>query len=219
MKKMKSPPLSEEVYNYILDHYVPDSVLLNELLKETETLNIPLIQISPEQGKFLYLICKMIKAKNALEIGTLTGYSGIHIASGLTEGGKLITVEKIKDHGEIAKKYFAKSGLSGKTEVVISPALEYMKKLTSENKNFDFIFIDADKTSYPDYFNEALNLSHSGTVITFDNMLKDGRVVLDPGDDADLKAVQLTNKIISQNQAVESLLIPVGDGITLCVVK
>lgn len=219
MKKMKSSPLNEEVYNYILDHYVPENELLNELLKETQALNIPLIQISPEQGKFLYLICKMIKAKDALEIGTLTGYSAIHIASGLVKDGKLITVEKEQAHGDIAKKYIAGSGLSAKAEVVISSALEYMKKLVSEKRKFDFIFIDADKTTYPDYFNEALNLSKSGTVITFDNMLKDGRVVLDPGDDADLKAVQLTNKIISQNENVESLLIPIGDGISVCVVK
>lgn len=219
MKKMKSSPLNEEVYNYILDHYVPENELLNELLKETEALSIPLIQISPEQGKFLYLICKMIKAKYALEIGTLTGYSAIHIASGLVNNGKLITVEKIKAHGDIAEKYLAKSGLSGKAEVVISSALEYMEKLVSEKRKFDFIFIDADKTSYPDYFREALNLSDTGTVITFDNMLKDGRVILDPGDDADLKAVQLTNKIISGSREVESLLIPIGDGITVCVVK
>ena len=219
MKKMKSAPINEEVYNYILDRYVPENEILNELLKETESLNIPLIQISPEQGKFLYLICKMIKAKNALEIGTLTGFSGIHIASGLTDDGKLITVEVMKKHGDIAAKYFKKSGLSGKTEVVISPALEYMKKLAAEKKIFDFIFIDADKTSYPGYFSEALNLSHPGTVIAFDNMLKDGRVVLDPGDDADLKAVQITNDIISESDSVESLLIPIGDGIALCVVR
>jgi len=219
MRKMKSPPINEDVYNYILDHYVPENELLSELLRETESLNIPLIQISPEQGKFLFMICKMIRAKNALEIGTLTGYSGIHIASGLSHDGKLITVEKIKAHGDIATKYFKKSALSDKAEVVISPALDYMKKLTSERKSFDFIFIDADKATYPDYFCEALKLSHSGSVIAFDNMLKDGRVILDAGDDADLKAVQMTNRIISENNDVDSLLIPVGDGITICVVK
>lgn len=219
MKKMKSQPMNEEVYNYILDRYVPSNEILDELLKETETLNIPLIQISPEQGKFLYLVCKMINAKHALEIGTLTGYSGIHIAKGLAEDGKLTTVELMKKHAEIAKKYFEKSGLKNKTEVVISPAIEHMKILVAEKKIFDFIFIDADKTSYPDYFSEALKLSHPGTVIAFDNMLKDGRVVLDAGDDADLKAVQLTNDILSANDKVESLVLPVGDGIALCVVR
>lgn len=218
MKKMKSVGLNEELYNYILDRFVPEEPLLDELLKETESLEIPLIQISPEQGKFLTLVCKMIRAKHALEIGTLTGFSGIHIARGLSNDGKLTTVELVKKHGETAEKYFKKSGLEDKIEVVISPALAYMKKLVSDKKQFDFIFIDADKVTYPDYFEEALKLSHPGTVIIMDNMIKNGRVVEDAGDDADLKAVQQTNDILSKDKRADTLLLPVGDGLTLSVV-
>ena len=216
---MKSINITEEVYNYIVDKYIPDETLLDELIKETETLNIPLIQISKDQGKFLYLICKMIKAKNALEIGTLTGFSGINIARGLAEGGKLTTVELEKKHGETAEKYFEKAGLKNKTEVIISPALDKMNELVAQKIKFDLIFIDANKTNYPEYYEEAVKLSHQGTVIILDNMLKGGRVTEDPGDDADLKAVQLTNDIISKDHRVESLLMTIGDGFTISLVK
>jgi predicted O-methyltransferase YrrM len=216
---MKAVPLNEELYNYIIDRYVPKDNLLEELIKETEKLGIPLIQISPDQGKFLYLLCKMINAKDALEIGTLTGFSGIHIARGLRDNGKLTTVEMEKKHAEIAKHYFAKAGLTNQTEVVISTAIDYMKKLVSENKKFDLIFIDADKISYPQYFEEAIKLSHKGTVIVLDNMLKAGKVIEDAGDDKDLRAVQETNDMISKDARVESLLVTIGDGSTVAVVK
>lgn len=216
---LKSVQLNEDVYNYIAERYAPSEKLLDDLLKETETLEIPMIQISLDQGKFLYLICKMINAKNALEIGTLTGFSGIHIARGLSEDGKLTTVELEKKHGDIAKKYFEKAGLKDKTEVVISPALEKMKEFVSEKRKFDFIFIDANKTNYPDYFEEAVNLSHPGTVITLDNMLKGGRVIEDAGDDEDLRSIQLTNDIISKDKRVDSLLVTIGDGLTMAIVK
>lgn len=219
MKKMKSVPLNDELYNYMLDKFVPEDKLLEELIKETESLEIPLIQISPEQGKFFYLICKMINAKEALEIGTLTGFSGIHIAKGLADDGNLTTVELIQKHGDMAKKYFEKAGLKDKTDVIISPALEHMKILVFENRKFDFIFIDADKINYPNYFEEAIKLSHPRTVISFDNMIKGGRVVEDAGEDEDLRAIQLTNEILSKDQRVETLLLPIGDGITFSVVK
>lgn len=103
---MKSVPMTETIYNYIVDKYVPDEGLFDELIKETESLNIPLIQISKDQGRFLYLLSKMIKAKNALEIGTLTGFSGINIARGLSEGGKLTTVELEKEARRNCGKIF-----------------------------------------------------------------------------------------------------------------
>lgn len=216
---MKAAPVTEEVYKYITDRFNKQDEILDGIIRETETLNIPLIQISPDQGKFLYLATRMMNAKNALEIGTLTGYSGVHIARGLAEGGKLTTVEIIKKHAETAKKYFDKAGLSDKVEVVVSPALDYMKELVSKKAKFDLIFIDADKTSYPAYYEEALKLSRSGTAIILDNLLKAGRVIEDNTEDADLKAVQFTNNLISADKRVDSMLMTIGDGFGLIVVK
>lgn len=215
MKTMKSPPINDEVYNYILEKFVPENEITEEIIKETEKLEIPLIQIAPEQGRFLYLLTKMINAKNALEIGTLTGFSGYHIASGLPAGGKLITLEIEKKHGDIAEKYFEKAGLKNKTEVRIAPALEQIEVLKKEKKIFDLIFIDADKVNYINYFEGALKLSHSGTVIVFDNMIKNNRVVQDAGDDPDLKAIQETNELLSKDGRVESFLLAIGDGFTI----
>jgi len=219
MKEMKSSPLNKEVYNYILDRFVPEDEITEAIIRETEELEIPLIQISPDQGRFLYMLAKMVNAKNALEIGTLTGFSGYHIAKALPEGGKLITLELEKKHGEIAEKYFEKAGLKDKTEVRISPALDQLKILEIENKKFDLIFIDADKVNYINYFEASLKLSHSGTVMVFDNMTKDNRVVLDAGDDADLKAIQQTNDLLSIDKRVESFLLAIGDGFLITRVK
>ncbi|MDZ4711623.1 MAG: O-methyltransferase [bacterium] len=216
---MKSVPVSEELYNYIVGYSGGEDKLMTELIKETEALEIPLIQISYDQGRFLYLLCKMLKAKDALEIGTLTGFSGIHIAKGLSEDGKLTTVELESKHAGVAAKYFEKAGLEDKTEIFISPAIEQMKKLVTEKRKFDFIFIDADKVSYPDYFEQAVKLSHSGTVLAFDNMLKGGKVIEDAAGDADILAIQQTNKIISEDKRVESMILTVGDGLCLALVR
>ncbi|MEP7146023.1 MAG: O-methyltransferase [bacterium] len=216
---MKAVPITEELYQYILDKSNTKDNLLEQLVRETETLSIPLIQISPDQGRFLYLLCKMINAKDALEIGTLTGFSGIHIARGLAEGGMLTTVELESKHGEIAAGYFEKAGLKDKVKIVISPALDHMKNLIAGKRKFDFIFIDANKTDYPLYFEAAINLSRKGTVIALDNMLKAGKVIEEAGDDADLQAVQKTNEIISKDARVESMLVTIGDGLAVAVVK
>ena len=216
---MKSVTINEQIYNYRVDRFAPDETLLTELIAETEKLEIPLIQISRDQAKFIYLTAKIMNASDALEIGTLTGFSGIHIARGLNDGGKLVTVELEKKHADIAANYFEKAGLKDKVEIMNMPALDAMKKLVSENKKFDLIFIDADKVSYPRYYENAIKLSRKGTVIILDNMLKAGRVIEDAGDDADLKAIQYTNDLISKDERTESILMTIGDGFTLSVVK
>ena len=119
LKNMKSVNINEQIYNYIVDRFAPDETLLTDLIAETEKLEIPLIQISRDQAKFLYLNAKMMNASNALEIGTLTGFSGIHIARGLSDGGKLVTVELEKKHADIAAKYFEKAGLKDKVEIIL----------------------------------------------------------------------------------------------------
>jgi caffeoyl-CoA O-methyltransferase len=219
MKDMKSVPLNKELYNYILDTFVQNDPLLDELVSETEKAEIPLIQVAPEQGKFMYLLCKMKNAKNALEIGTLTGYSGIFIAKGLSDDGMLTTVDISDLNSELAGKFFEKAGLKNKTTRLIGDAIEVMEKLAEEGNKYDFIFIDADKISYPKYFELAIKMSTPGTVIAFDNMIKDGRVIHDAKDDPDLRGIQETNKLMGQDPRIESLLIPIGDGLTIGVVK
>ena len=219
MKKMKSVPLNDELYNYIIDKFVPEDSVLEELIKETKESGFPIIQIAPEQGKFLYLICKMINTKSALEIGTLTGFSGIFIARGLSDNGKLTTVDIRPEHIELAKKYFKKAGVENKIDTVVAEGLNYMQSAIEASKKYDLIFIDAEKINYPNYFELAFNLSHKGTILAFDNTIKNGNVVNDPGDDDNLRAIQKTNDLMAADNRVESLLLPIGDGITFGVVK
>lgn len=218
MKEMKSVPLNKELYNYILDKFVKQDVLLDELISETDKAEIPLIQVAPEQGVFMYLLCRMSRAKNALEIGTLTGYSGIYIARGL-EGGKLTTVDVNQKNSDLAGVFFEKAGLSDKVERIVGDALQVMEDMVNEGRKFDFIFIDADKISYPKYFEYALELSNRSTIIAFDNMIKDGRVVHEASGDPDLRGIQVTNELMGSDPRIESLLIPIGDGLTVGVVK
>src|SRR5690606_6616534 len=142
MKDMKSVPLNKELYNYILEKFVPENPLLDELVSETEKAEIPLIQVAPEQGQFMYLLCKMKNAKNALEIGTLTGYSGIFIAKGLSDDGMLTTVDISDVNSDLAGKFFEKAGLKDKTNRIVGDAVEVMEDLAKKGNKYDFIFID-----------------------------------------------------------------------------
>lgn len=217
---MKGVPLNDEIYNYIIERYVPEDTLLTELVAETEKEEIPLIQVAPEQGKLLSLIAKMLNAKDALEIGTLTGYSGIHMARGLAEGGKLVTIDINPKNSALAGKYFEKAGLKEKVELVVSDAVKYMKQLSETGKKFDLIFIDADKINYPVYYEEALKLSHTNTVIIFDNSLREGKIVRDAlEDEPELKQTQVTNDFVAGDERVEALLLTIGDGMLMARVK
>ncbi len=216
---MKSVPLTQELFDYVERISVPDDPLCKELLEETLRLEIPMIQISTDQARFLYLLTKMINAKYALEIGTLAGYSGIHIARGLQPGGMLTTVDINPVHSSAAAGFFAKAGLKEKVDVVTSPALDHMRKMADEGRIFDLIFIDADKTGYHGYYQEALKLSHNGTVIVFDNMLKGGNVIDMSVSDPDLDAVRQMNELLAKDERIECMLMTIGDGMTLCVVK
>jgi|SRR4030095_5835562 len=213
---MKGVPLNEELYNYIVSTFAEEDDILKEVVRETEAKKIPLIQVSPENGKFLYLLIKIIKAKNVLEIGTLTGYSTIWMARALPDDGKVITLEISSEHAAEASKNFKKAGLENKIELFLGNAMESLDKLAE--KKFDFVFIDADKTGYPEYFEKVLPLMNRGGLITADNALRDGDIVKRDVDEG-TKAIQIFNKKIALDKRIESLLIPISDGLAISLVK
>jgi hypothetical protein len=142
---------------------------LKAVVRETEEKHFPLIQVSPENGKFLQLLVRMINAKNVLEVGTLTGYSAIWMARGLGEDGKLKTLEINPKHAEVARAYFKRAGLEKKAEVIVGDGLKLMDKLSSEK--FDFIFIDAGHDVYSvfhDFSYSCLLLSEEGEILMDD---------------------------------------------------
>jgi predicted O-methyltransferase YrrM len=214
---MKGVPLNDELYRYIVNTFAEEDDILKTAVADTEKNGMPLIQVSPDNGKFLQLLMKIVGAKKVLELGTLGGYSTIWMARGLPEDGKLITLEYEKKHADVALNNFKRAGLENKIEIVLGPALESLDKL--KGQKFDFAFIDADKVNYPVYFEKILALMNKGGIITADNTLRKGEVINPNIEDEGTKAIQVFNKKVASDPRVESLLVPISDGVTVCLVK
>jgi len=214
---MKGVPLNEELYQYIVNTFAEEDSVLKSAVADTGKNGMPLIQVSPENGKFLQLLMKMIGAKKVLELGTLGGYSTIWMARGLPDDGRLITLEYEKKHADVAMDNFKRAGLESKIEIILGPALESLDKL--KGQKFDFAFIDADKVNYPVYYEKILAIMNKGGIITADNTLRKGDVINPEIEDEGTKAIQVFNKIVASDPRVESLLVPISDGVTVCLVK
>lgn len=213
---MKGVPLNDKLYNYIVDTFVEEDGLLKQIVKDTEAKDIPLIQISPDNGKFLYMLIKMIRAKNVLEIGALAGYSTIWMARALPDDGKVVTLEISEKHAEESQNNYKKAGLENKITLMFGSALESLDKL--QNEKFDFVFIDADKENSSNYFDKVIGCMNKGGIIACDNTLKFGRVVED-NPDAGTQGIIDYNKKVAKDPRVESLLVSISDGLTISLVK
>jgi len=215
----------EDVDNYIAELLLPHDKALEKAEASLAEENIPQISVSPNQGKFLQIMALSCNAKRILEIGTLAGYSTIWMAGALPEDGKLITIEFEPHHAEVAKKNISRTGLESKVEIITGKAMEVLEKMIEENiEPFDMIFIDADKPPYREYFQMALKLSHKGTVIVADNVIRNGDVLHENSADEKVLGVQRFNKFLSECKEVNATIIQtVGvkeyDGMAIAVVK
>lgn len=186
---------------------------------------IPQISVSPNQGKFLHILAKLCNAKKILEMGTLGGYSTIWMARALPENGKLITLEIDNKHAEVARQNFERCGLASKIEIRLGKAIDILPLLKEEAAGpFDMIFIDADKPPYTEYFQWALKLSRPGTLIIADNVIREGKVLLDESPDEMVTGVKRFNKFLSQCSDVTATIFQtVGakehDGMAIALVK
>ncbi len=213
---MKGVPLTEELYKYITDTFIHEDELLKQIVIDTEAKNIPLIQVSPETGKLLGMFIKMIGATHVLEIGTLTGYSTIWMARALPPDGSVTTLELTKAHADEALNNYKKAGLDGRISLILGKAIESLDTLAG--KSFDLVFIDADKENCVNYFNKVINMVRPGGLIITDNTLRRGAVLdLNPGPAT--QGILSYNKLVATDSRVESLLVPIDDGITLSLVK
>jgi predicted O-methyltransferase YrrM len=213
---MKGVPLNDKLYDYIVSTFVDEDDILKQIVADTEAKEIPLIQISPDNGKFLYLLLKMINAKSVLEIGALAGYSTIWMARALPDDGKVITLEISEKHAAEAKANYKKAGLENKIELMFGSAMESLDKL--QNQRFDFVFIDADKENSSNYFDKVIGLMNNGGIIACDNTLKFGKVVEDNPDSSTVGILNY-NKKVANDPRVESLLVSISDGLTIRRVK
>jgi caffeoyl-CoA O-methyltransferase len=213
---MKGVPLTEELYKYITDTFIHEDELLKQIVIDTEAKNIPLIQVSPETGKLLGMFIKMIGAKSVLEIGSLTGYSTIWMARALPPDGSVTTLELTKAHADEALSNYKKAGLEGKIELILGKAIDSLN--TIAERKFDMVFIDADKENCVNYFNKVINMVRPGSLIITDNTLRRGEVIeANPGPGA--QGIIAYNKLVANDIRVESLLVPIDDGITISLVK
>ena len=165
------------VDNYINHLFVPQDAALEHALQTSVKANLPPVNITAYQGKFLQLLAQMRGARNILEIGTLGGYSSIWLARALPEGGRLATLEADARHAEIARENISFAGLANIIELHLGLAVKTLRQFIAEKRQaFDFIFIDADRENYPQYFELGLKLSRIGTCIVADNVIREGAV-------------------------------------------
>jgi predicted O-methyltransferase YrrM len=210
--------LPEKLDHYVVQHSQQEPQVLQELSRETwqKVLN-PRMLSGAFQGRVLSMISKLIQPKNVLEIGTYTGYSAICIAEGLADGGVIHTLDKNEELEDLQNKYFEKSGYRNQITQHFGNALEIIPTFT---ETFDLVFIDADKSNYPNYFDLIIDKMNSGGIILSDNVLWSGKVVeeLAPKD-ADTKALLEYNKLLNSDDRIETVLLPIRDGLTISRVK
>jgi len=214
---LKNIEVTQDLLDYIYNHTQPLHSVQRDILNYNKTLgDIQRMQISEVQGHFLQLIIKINNVKNCLEIGTFTGFSSLTMALALPNGGKLTTLDHDKKIVHVAKDFFKKGNLDNKIEIVISPALETLKKFSQEKKKFDLIFIDADKSNYKSYYELCLNLINEKALIIFDNVLWHGDVIKKNVTDKQTNIMREFNKYIKDDNRVEKIILPLGDGLTIC---
>jgi predicted O-methyltransferase YrrM len=211
----KSFFLTKPVHDYLVAHAPPLDDLQRDLIAETEALGgISMMQIAPEQGAFMTLLARLIGARHAIEVGTFTGYSAISIARGLPDDGALLCCDVNEEWTAIARKYWERAGVDDKIELRIAPAIETLRSLPA-GERFDLAFIDADKPSYPRYYEEVLVRLRPNGVILVDNTLWGGAVADANATDDNTKAIRAFNDAIAADDRVESTILTVGDGLTL----
>lgn len=205
---------------YINAVFIEPDPLLEEVVASITEHGMPSISVSPSSGKLLTMLVSISKAKNVLEIGALGGYSGICLARGFGGEGALTSLELEESYAELARQNLTKAGFGNQVDYLTGPALNSLEKLARENKKFDFFFIDADKENYENYLEACLQVAQPGALIVSDNVLVRGTVVdhsAEPRPNTEI--MKKYNETVARHPRLESLLLPIGDGLTLSKVK
>lgn len=211
--------ITDEIFEYITDNFSSEDDFLRELRIEAKLNKIPDIGISAEQGKFLQIYLKSIKAKYVLEIGTLAGYSAITMARALPEDGKLVTVEINALNASYSRKKAEEAGMSNKIEVVNASGIDFLNDFNPDYE-LDFVFLDAEKTQYMDYFEKSAKLLKKGGIIAADNALGFGEIVTTAPDREifrEIEAIRKFNLSVKERKDFDTCLLTVGDGMLMSV--
>lgn len=217
-------PIWTEVDSYIDARLVPPDPVLDAALEAATQSGLPAISVSPSQGKLLAILARSIKATRVLEIGTLAGYSTIWLARALPADGRVITLEFDPKHAEVARANIARAGLTAKIDVRVGAALETLPHLAAEaSPRFDLVFIDADKVNTPAYFEWAMRLTHPGSLIIVDNLVRDGKLADHTTTDDNVRGMQrVMDLLAAEPRVVATAIQTVGvkgyDGFAIALV-
>jgi caffeoyl-CoA O-methyltransferase len=206
--------ISDAVSDYVLAHSTPADEVLRELAAETRDRfpSAAGMQISHDEGELLTMLVRLSGARTAVEVGVFTGYSGLCIARGLPKDGRLICCDVSEEYTAVARRYWARADVDGLIDLRLGPAIATLRALPPEPE-IDFAFVDADKTGYPDYYDELVPRLRPGGLMVLDNVLRGGDV-LHPVDEADVVVRDLNARIVA-DERVECVMLPVRDGVTL----
>jgi len=216
--------LIDRVDRYVEALCAPHDAVLAENLKNAERAGLPSINVSPNEGKLLYLLAKVSGARHILEIGTLGGYSTTWLARALPPGGKVITLEVNPKNADVARKNLGLAGLEDQVEVRVGNAAETMRQMAASGEGpFGLVFIDADKPRYVEYLRLALELTQSGSLILADNVIRNGRVLEASHRDANARGAKAFNDAMAAHPRLESVILPIYrdklDGLSISRVK
>jgi predicted O-methyltransferase YrrM len=214
LAKDKFISITPELHRYSVEHSSFRDGVVPEVEQAGEDMgDLALMQIAGDQAAFMTIVSRAIGARRALEVGTFLGYGAIAIARGLPDDGELISLELDEEYAERAREHVRRAGLDGKVEIRVGPALESLRAM-DRTEQFDFAFIDADKTEYIDYFEEVMARLRPNGVIMIDNTLRDG-TVLDPGDSESARVTAELNDRLAKDERVDVALLGLADGITM----
>lgn len=209
--------IDPKLHEYCEQHSGTEAEVLKKLDRETHAkVMMPRMLSGHLQGQFLAMISKMCQPKRILEIGTYTGYSAIYLAQGLTEGGRLITIDINEELEQMAKRYWAEAGVSEKIDYRIGNGLELIPDIDGP---FDLVFIDADKKNYSNYYDLIIDKMAPGGIILADNVLWSGKVIDESAKDKDTVAIKEYNLKVQEDDRVDNMLLPLRDGIMMARMK
>lgn len=214
---MRHLNLTPALYEYMLDVSLHEHPALQALREETATMPLALMQVAPEQAQFMQLLLRLINAKNVLEIGTFTGYSTLAMALVLPDDGRLITCDINEEWTSKALPFWEQAHQEKKIELRLAPALKTLKQLLDDGHahSFDFIFIDADKTNYLNYYELALQLINPKGLIAIDNVFWKGKVIDRQEARGQVREIRKLNELLKQDTRVYTSLLPIADGLFL----
>ena len=219
-----NPELRVQIETYIESLFVAPDPVLTQNISDADAAGLPAIQVSPNQGKLLYLLSKMCGASRVLEIGTLGGYSTTWLARALPDGGMITSLELDQKHADVARQNVDRAGVGARVTIHVGSAEQTLQRLIEQGvPKFDLIFIDADKPGYPRYLDLSLQLSRPGTVILADNLIRDGGVLDAAPQEENARAARVFNALLAADARLESIIIPVlgkkVDGMSISIVK